>query len=338
MSAGLKAAKKIRLQVGRESVLIQKRWTLLLCCFFVLVQGGFTAAAEVTVKILPDTIYPGQAIWVQLVASEKLTEVTGEFLGQQLRFSPAEEGRRWSTLAAVGLKTAPKEHSFSYKGRLPDGAEVNGTRKITVRKKEFPVERITVQKKYVDLSKEDLSRVHREKKRLGELYKKQSPEAMWLAGFTAPVEAERGSPFGLRRFFNGEPRSPHSGADLRAGAGTPVQAPDEGRVVMAANLFFSGNTVILDHGGGLYTLYAHLEDFVIQEGQKVPRGAVLGHVGATGRVTGPHLHWGARLNGVRVDPFSLVELPLRDRDINGETRDREKETRPRAGDSPDQSD
>lgn len=275
----------------------------------VLLAGGVEAAG-LQVQIVPKTIYPGQAIRIRVMSVEKMKTVKGRFLGQELRFFPEGKGRRWAALAAVGLTTALKEHPFAWKVRLLDGTEVKGTRWVAVRKKEFPVERITVRKKYVDLSKEDLSRVHREKKMLGGLYRKQSPEAMWLQGFTVPVEAERGSPFGLRRFFNGEPRSPHSGADLRASAGTPVKAPDAGRVVLAGELFFSGNTVILDHGGGLYTLYAHLKNFAVQKGETVVRGEVLGHVGATGRVTGPHLHWGARLNGVRVDPFSLVALPL----------------------------
>ncbi len=313
--------------------MIQKRWVLFLYSLFVLVKGGAAAATEVEVRILPETIYPGQVIWVQVDGEENLQSVQGEFSGQKLFFAPEGEGRRWSALAAVGLQTKPGRYLVTCRVTPAPGKSVTGKAAVQVQKKEFPVERITVRKKYVDLSEEDLSRVHREKMMLADLYKPQSPKAMWLQGFTVPVEAERGSPFGLRRFFNGEPRSPHSGADLKAGAGTPVMAPDAGRVVLAGELFFSGNTVILDHGGGLYTLYAHLKDFAVQEGETVVQGEVLGHVGATGRVTGPHLHWGARLNGVRVDPFSLVALPLRPTGVSGDPRDRGKVS-PSRGDVP----
>ncbi len=298
---------------------------------------GSLWAAKIQVRILPEKIYPGQAIWVQLVSAVKVDGVEGSFLGQKLLFTSDGQGKRWSSLAAVGLTVSTRSHSLTYRADLPGGAKKDGLLQVAVLPKVFPLERITVKKKFVDLSKADLARVRREKKRLGKLYGRQTPEAMWLAGFTVPVDAKRGSPFGLRRIFNGEPRSPHSGADLLAGPGTPVAAPDAGRVVMAENLFFSGNTVILDHGNGLYTLYAHLEDFAVRKGQTVRRGAILGHVGATGRVTGPHLHWGARLNGVRVDPFSLVALPLASPAVSGETRDIEKGMPPRADRSPGRS-
>jgi len=296
--------------------------------------AGSAWATKIQVRVLPKKIYPGQAVWVRIVSATRLDRVKGSFLGQKLLFTSNEKGRRWSALAAVGLTVSPRSHSLTYRADFPDGKKTEGVFHITVLPKIFPLERITVRKKYVDLSRKDLARVHGEKKGLAALYKIRSRKAFWLRGFTAPVEAARGSSFGLRRIFNGEPRSPHSGADLLAGAGTPVKAPDAGRVVMADNLFFSGNTVILDHGGGLYTLYAHLEDFAVRKGQIVRQGSVLGHVGATGRVTGPHLHWGARLNGVRIDPFSLVTLPLRFPEVNGEPEERERAIQPGAAGSP----
>jgi len=163
------------------------------CCrglwfgWVLFVWFGSAGAADLQVWIVPEKVYPGQAIWIELAAQENLKAVEGSFLGQQLRFFPEGEGRRWSALAAVGLTTAPKEHSFSYRVRLDDGTQVQGARKVFVREKDFPVERITVRKKYVDLSKKDLSRVHREKKMLGGLYRNQSPEAMWFQGFTVPA-------------------------------------------------------------------------------------------------------------------------------------------------------
>ncbi|HEY2829749.1 MAG TPA: M23 family metallopeptidase, partial [Thermoanaerobaculia bacterium] len=125
--------------------------------------------------------------------------------------------------------------------------------------------------------------------------------------FTVPIPGASGTNFGSRRIFNGEPRAPHSGADLHATRGTPVHATNRGRVVLAKNLFFTGNTVILDHGLGIYSLYAHLSRIDVHAGDTVKNGQIVGLVGATGRVTAPHLHWGMRVQGARVDPFSLVK-------------------------------
>ena len=131
---------------------------------------------------------------------------------------------------------------------------------------------------------------------------------LWQGAFQAPVRARANSSFGTRSVFNGEARSPHSGADFRAKAGTPVAAPATGVVRIAEPLFFTGNTVVIDHGLGLYSLLAHLSKFNVKEGDLVRRAHIVGFVGATGRVTGPHLHWSVRLNGARVDPLSLIAV------------------------------
>ncbi len=255
-------------------------------------------------------IFPGQAILVTAIASRPLASLTGELTDRKVMFFPDETGRHWTALAGIDLAVSAGTHALTYTGRYRDGLRVKGRCDVTVLPKSFPEERITVDRKFVQLSKEDLERVRRERKMLNALYRAQSTEVFWQDGFGVPVNVEAGSRFGLRRFFNGEPRSPHSGSDLKAPAGTPIQAPGAGRTVFAGELFFSGNAVILDHGGGLFTLYAHLQDMAVREGDRVARGDVIGRVGATGRVTGPHLHWGVKLNGARVDPFSLVVLPL----------------------------
>ncbi len=122
----------------------------------------------------------------------------------------------------------------------------------------------------------------------------------------APVPGAITSPFGRRRVINGSPRSPHTGVDLRAAAGAEIIATNHARVVLVDDFYFGGKSVVLDHGGGLYTMYFHLSDFRVKEGSRVRKGGVVGLAGMTGRVTGPHLHWGARLNGARVDPFELL--------------------------------
>jgi len=139
----------------------------------------------------------------------------------------------------------------------------------------------------------------------------------WKAEKIATLKDATGKPqaitTGVRRVFNGQPRQPHAGADLLSPAGTPILAPSDGRVVLARDLYFTGNTVVIDHGLGLFSLFAHLSTIGVHAGDTVPGGATIGLVGATGRVTGPHLHWAMRLNGARVDPLSVLALLPRDK-------------------------
>jgi murein DD-endopeptidase MepM/ murein hydrolase activator NlpD len=130
----------------------------------------------------------------------------------------------------------------------------------------------------------------------------------WRGSFVRPLEGEIVGLFGTRSVINGEPRSPHSGVDLRASAGTPVQSIHNGKVVLVAEHFFTGNLVVIDHGGAIQSMYFHLEKALVVGGEKVKRGQVIGLVGSTGRSTGPHLHFGMRVNGARVDPMQFLGL------------------------------
>ncbi len=197
-------------------------------------------------------------------------------------------------------------------GVEPGEAEMHiyaGTEKVPVKfeitPKKFGSESLTVKSSYTNLSKGDLARVGSEKTLLTDLWKTVTPARLWRSSFVKPAVGAMGSPFGLRRLFNGQPRSPHSGVDIKAPTGTKVVASNRGRVVVAEDLFFTGNTVVIDHGMGLYTIYAHLSELAVEEGDAVGRSQEIGKVGATGRVTGPHLHWAAKLMGARVDPEGL---------------------------------
>jgi len=170
----------------------------------------------------------------------------------------------------------------------------------------YPEQRLEVEDRMVNLSADDLARVERENREIGPLWQRES-----VPGFTLPLGAPlaalpAGGRFGARRVFNGEPRSPHGGVDYSVAAGTPVLAADEGVAALVADHFFSGTSVYLDHGGGLITMYFHLSRVDVRTGERVARGAVLGAVGATGRATGPHLHFGVRWHGARVDPALLL--------------------------------
>ena len=178
--------------------------------------------------------------------------------------------------------------------------------------KAYPEQRIEIEnQRMVDPLPEDLRRIREETRRQLEQYDRFTERPLDIVPFVKPVEGITSSPFGHRRILNGQPRNPHSGLDIAADAGTPIQAPAAGRVVLIGDLFFNGKTVFLDHGRGLITMYCHMNDIDVTKGDEVRRGAQIGRVGATGRVTGAHLHWSVSLNGNRVDPV-LVMNALRE--------------------------
>ena len=220
---------------------------------------------------------------------------------------------RLRALVGVDLATPPGRYPLVVEAlsARPEGEpeSVRATVTLTVRRKNFPREDLRVARKYVEPDARTLTRIWREQARLDAILAKHVPQRLWSGPFLIPADGPLGSPFGLRRFFNGQERRPHAGQDLRVPEGTPVIAAQAGKVVLAASHFFSGNTVVLDHGLGLFTFYFHLASFRVMEGAAVDRSELLGYSGKTGRVTGPHLHWAARLNGARVDPLILTKDP-----------------------------
>jgi murein DD-endopeptidase MepM/ murein hydrolase activator NlpD len=215
---------------------------------------------------------------------------------------------KWATILGVDLDSKAGEHKASVLVTMEDGRVDKREAVIKVVAKKYPRTELKVDDKYVELNKTDLARANGETKETEAIYAGITNEMLWSGPFVVPIEGETGTNFGNRRVFNGQPRAPHAGADLRATTGTPIHAANRGRVVLAKNLFFTGNTVILDHGLGIYSLYAHLSRIDVKPRDTVSNGQVVGLAGATGRVTGPHLHWGMRVQGARVDPFTLVDV------------------------------
>ena len=214
----------------------------------------------------------------------------------------------WTTIIGVDLDAKPGKHPADALFRMQDGTVEKREAFVDVESKKFPTTELKVEDKYVELSKPDLARALREAKETEAIFKKIGTDALWDKPFAIPIPGESGTNFGHRRVFNGQPRAPHTGADLHAAMGTPVHAANRGRVVLAKNLFFTGNTVILDHGLGIYSLYAHFSRIDVKVGEMVSAGDQIGLSGATGRVTGPHLHWGMTVQGARVDPYTLVDI------------------------------
>lgn len=210
------------------------------------------------------------------------------------------DARRWTALVGISLSTLPGPANIAV--QLDGG----GQRLIdfVVAPKLYPVQKLKVAPSKVDLSEADEARYAREHAHMATVlatFTEPLPHATMLR-MAAPVGGRRSSSFGLRRVFNGQPRSPHSGMDIAAATGTPVLAPLPGRVIDTGDYFFGGNTVFMDHGGGLLTMVGHLSAIHVKMGDIVKTGDRLASVGATGRVTGPHLHWGVVLNRKMVDP------------------------------------
>ena len=207
----------------------------------------------------------------------------------------------WTALVGIALSAPPGRASITVQA-----AGGGGPRQVsyTVAPKRYTEQRLTVAPGTVDLSAEDAARHERERahqETVMATFSEALPQAFQLA-MQAPVAGRRSSSFGLRRVFNGQARNPHSGMDIAAAAGTPVAAPLPGRVIDTGDYFFNGQTVWLDHGGGLLSMYCHLSEIGVKPGDRLKTGERLGAVGATGRATGPHLHWGVMLNRSMVDP------------------------------------
>ena len=249
----------------------------------------------------------GQALELSYPNEPNLAGVEVRWSGHAVPF--ARHGERWLAVVGVDLDTTPGAHQVDVTFRYGDGHTRVEPQPITVEKKQFPTTKLEVEDRYVELSAEDQARADAEAEETLAIYATLTPEVYWTEPFHAPIAgAVDGRNFGHRRVFNGQARNPHAGADLRAKTGTPVYAANRGRVVLAKELFYSGNAVFIDHGEGLYSSYLHLSEIKVAPGTMVERGALLGLSGATGRVTGPHLHWGVRIIDARVDPFSLLKL------------------------------
>jgi len=206
-------------------------------------------------------------------------------------------------LLGLGLKTKPGNYELKITSPAGHSYEIE----FRVDPKAYPEQHLTIKNdRKVNPYAEDLARINGEAKAQREQYALRTPARDDLVPFIQPTKGIVSSPFGRRRVLNGQPRAPHSGLDVAAPTGTAIVSPAPGTVTMTGDLFFNGNTVFVDHGGGLITMTCHMSEILVKEGQTVNRGELLGKVGATGRVTGPHLHWNVSLNGVRVDPVTAM--------------------------------
>jgi len=252
-------------------------------------------------------VAPGEVVLVDLRTTAALQGVEALWLKQTLRFYQIEPGW-WQALAPVDVAAGAGRQILAVRARTAEGRALERSHPITIAARTFPARRLTVAPKFVDPPADELSRIEVERKAVEAIFASPTRERFWSGAFDVPVPGASTSSFGRRTILNGVPRGQHTGTDFQAATGTPVVAPNRGRIALAADHYFPGRTIIIDHGLGLYSYLAHLSAFSVKEGDVVERGQRIALSGATGRVTGPHLHWTMRLGSARVDPLSLVEI------------------------------
>ncbi|MBI3566155.1 MAG: M23 family metallopeptidase [Elusimicrobia bacterium] len=269
-----------------------------------------SASAEPSLSVQARAVSRGEVALVIVEGADRRRPPEASFRGRALDFFPAASTGTWLAFLPLDLDAPVGESVLAATLRDAKGRPVRKTETLTVGAGAFPVEELKVEQKYVTPAKSDDERIESESAQLKQIWRRVEPKRLFEGRFDAPIPGAATARFGERRVFNGQPRAPHSGMDLKAKAGTPVRAPAAGVVVLAGPLYFSGNTIIVDHGLGVKTLYAHLSRMSVKTGDAVKKGQLLGKVGATGRVTGPHLHWGLKVGEARVDPYSLTALDL----------------------------
>ncbi|MEO1819653.1 peptidoglycan DD-metalloendopeptidase family protein [Pseudomonas sp.] len=261
-----------------------------------LAAFSLPALADGFITRLLDKPVPGGVAVVALPEQAEAPRAT--YQGKPL-LTIREDGQRWIAIVGLGLDTATGQQRIT----LEDGSPLS----FTVNPREYDQQHITLRNQsQVNPAPAQLARIQRELKEQTDAYAQFSPRQPSNLLFDRPVPGRQSSPFGVRRFFNGEERNPHSGLDFAASTGTPIKAPAAGEVILVGDYFFNGKTVFVDHGQGLISMFCHLSAIDVELGQDVPRGGVLGKVGSTGRATGPHLHWNVSLNGSRIDPAIFI--------------------------------
>jgi murein DD-endopeptidase MepM/ murein hydrolase activator NlpD len=258
--------------------------------------------ASLTIVSNSPTGRPGDVLRLTVTGATPANPLRITAFGHEVPSFAVEPDTR-QALLGIDLDVRPGTYSIG-----AEEGDRRSTATIRVVARVFPTRRLTVDPAFVNPPESELARIEREREQLEHLWGTLTDQKLWKGAFIAPVTEPANSAFGTRSILNGEARSPHGGADFPSPAGTAIKAPNGGRVVLAEPLYYTGNTVVVDHGLGLYSLFAHMTEMHVRSGDMVSTGDVLGTVGSTGRVTGPHLHWAVRLNGARVDPLSLIQV------------------------------
>jgi len=287
-------------------------YVLYILCFFILSIFPIHVATS-TERHHPDTDSQfsgkqGEVLWIEVPVENPQANVNGTLLQRQIPFFPITD-TRFAAIVGIDMQDPPGLQKLSVTVQTTNKTD-HLTYSVDIVKEDYAVQHLTLPKNKVDLDSKTLKRVRLEQKEMSKAFLHIGTQPLWNSAFLEPVKGSITGRFGSRRVINGQSKSPHSGEDIAAPQGTPVHAINTGTVVATMDHFFSGKGVVIDHGLGLFSMYFHLSAIDVQPGQALNKGDALGKVGATGRATGPHLHWGIRLNGARVNPYALTTLPL----------------------------
>jgi murein DD-endopeptidase MepM/ murein hydrolase activator NlpD len=285
-------------------------WLLLL---FLCAALPSAHAATWTVHAEPFRLVNGAPVLFEVKAPSPLESLTGNWLGHQITFNFNPSNKIWFALAGITFETAPGSYSLELIGEgATGGAPLKFSHSFDVTRAKYPQIKVelTVEKKFTEPSPEQLAQIEEDKKVKDDYLNRVTPDREWSGSFTAPAHADISDVFGSQRIFNGNAQRPHYGLDFRVPTGTPVAAMNEGTVLLARFLYYEGNCVVIDHGQGLLTLYFHMSELKVKEGDLVKRGQEIGLSGGTGRATGPHLHVAVRWQGNYLDPARLMQLSL----------------------------
>jgi murein DD-endopeptidase MepM/ murein hydrolase activator NlpD len=271
-------------------------------------------AASWTVRAQPARLVNGAPVLFQVKPSVHLQSLTGTWLDHKISFSFDSSTKTWFALAGVSLETAPGSYGLELTGERSPGKAPNRaltfTRKFAIYRAKYPKVELTVETKFTEPNPEQLKKIDEDKKIKQDYLNRVTPDREWSGRFTPPADASISDVFGTQRLFNGKTQSSHLGLDFRVPSGTPVAAMNSGTVLLARPLYFEGNCVVLDHGQGLLSIYMHLSEIKVKEGESVKRSQEVGLSGGTGRATGPHLHVAVRWQGTYLDPARLMRLNL----------------------------
>jgi biotin carboxyl carrier protein len=273
---------------------------------------NFSASATPPMKWIaqwePAKLVNGSPVIFRVTAPLQLAELQGNFLGQEFSFRSSQACHCWYAFAGVSLETKPGTYTLHVEGKSESGKDAAMSYTVAVGAAHYPTSALKVAPGFVEPPKETLGRIEEDQAEKKKVFSTTAPETLWSGRFEPPAQAEVSGVFGSARVFNGMKKSQHKGLDFRVSTGTPVMATNSGTVILARPLYFEGNCVMIDHGQGLLTIYLHLSEFKVKEGDAVKKGQVLGLSGGTGRATAPHLHFAVRWRGEYLDPRTLLEL------------------------------
>jgi murein DD-endopeptidase MepM/ murein hydrolase activator NlpD len=285
--------------------------SLLLLCLSGAFLVPFVSAEESwSMRWEPSQLVNGSPIVFEVAAPVHLKSLSGKWLDHEVYFAFDPHIKKWYGIAGVSLETKDGTYLATLIGITSRGTELSFERKIAVGRASYPSIAVTVPKQFTEPSAEQLQKIAEDKTLKQDVFNRVNPLREWSGKFAAPANARTSDVFGTQRTFNGQVQSTHQGLDYAVPEGTPVAALNSGTVLVARPMFFEGNCVVLDHGQGLLTIYMHLSEFKIKEGEHVARGEIVGLSGGTGRATGPHLHVAVRWEGMYLDPAILLKLAV----------------------------